>query len=139
MSRGPVRAAAVGALAAIVLLFTSACGNAVDDYIGDNYELQNSQGDVKTYHSNDPVGTTAAAIAAAEPPAAREANGGSEYLRYDDNIVIVSAASGGGSTVRVEDIDGRYRGGAFIFLGPGFNPHSPAGAAPGSGGSGSAK
>lgn len=139
MSRRPVRAVAVGILAAVVLLFTAACGNAVHDHIEDNYELQSSQNGIETYHSNQPVGTTAAAIAAAEPPAAREANGGNEYLRYEDNIVIVSAAAGGGSTVRVEDIDGRYRGGAFIFLGPGFNPHSPAGAAPGSGGSGFAK
>ncbi|NLE79012.1 MAG: DUF4247 domain-containing protein [Rhodococcus sp.] len=126
-------------MAAFVLLLTSACGSQAHDYIRDNYQHQSSQGDTDTYHSKDPVGTTAAAIADAKRPDAREQDGGSEYLRYNDDIVIVSAAAGGGSTVRVEDIDGGYRGGAFIFLGPGFNPHSPAGAAGGSGGSGWAK
>lgn len=126
-------------MAAFVVLFASACGSGAHDHIRDTYQHQSSQGDTDTYHSNESVGTTAAAIANAKRPSARQADGGSEYLRYNDDIVIVSSAAGGGSTVRVEDIDGGYRGGAFIFLGPGFNPHSPAGAAGGSGGSGWAK
>ncbi|HEX8761486.1 MAG TPA: DUF2617 family protein, partial [Pseudonocardiaceae bacterium] len=43
---------------------------------------------------------------------------------YDDDIVIVSPALGG-STVRVEDLDDRYRGGFFAFLGAGFRPGAP--------------
>lgn len=139
MIRRTIRVSVVGVLAALVLGFSAACGNAVRDYIGEHYQLQRTEGDTKIYTSKDPVGTTTTDIAAAKSPAARQADGGNEYLRYNDDIVIVSPASGGGSTVRVEDIDGGYRGGAFIFLGPGFNPGSPAGGAGGSGGSGSAK
>ena len=82
-------------MAAFVLLLTSACGSQAHDYIRDNYQHQSSQGDTDTYHSKDPVGTTAAAIADAKRPDAREQDGGSEYLRYNDDIVIVSAAAGG--------------------------------------------
>ncbi|OUS93435.1 MULTISPECIES: DUF4247 domain-containing protein [unclassified Rhodococcus (in: high G+C Gram-positive bacteria)] len=123
----------------LLVLAATACGGGVRDYIADTYALQNTAGDAKTYRSKDPVGTTVSSIVADEPPAARKADGGSEYLRYDDDIVTVSAAPGGGSLVRVEDIDGRYRSGGFAYLGPGFNPGSPAGGAGGSGGSGSAK
>ncbi|MDI9976678.1 DUF4247 domain-containing protein [Rhodococcus sp. IEGM 1307] len=123
----------------LLVLAATACGGGVRDYIADTYALQNTAGDAKTYTSNDPVGTTVSNIVAEEDPAARKADGGSEYLRYDDDIVTVSAGPGGGSLVRVEDIDGRYRSGGFAYLGPGFNPGSPAGGASGSGGSGSAK
>ncbi|WP_219419468.1 DUF4247 domain-containing protein [Pseudonocardia nigra] len=128
--------AAVLAGAALVL---GGCGidNDIRDHLEDTYELQNSSGDSETYSATTPVGTTTADIVAAVPPAARQADGGSEYLRYDDDIVIVSAAPGG-STVHVEDIDERYRSGFFAYLGPGFNPGSPAGAV-GSGGPGDAK
>ncbi|TQC49968.1 DUF4247 domain-containing protein [Rhodococcus sp. WS4] len=123
----------------LLVLAATACGGGVRDYIADTYALQNTAGDAKTYTSTDPVGTTVSTIVAEEEPAARKADGGSEYLRYDDDIVTVSAGPGGGSLVRVEDIDGRYRSGGFAYLGPGFNPGSPAGGASGSGGSGSAK
>ncbi|MBC2642368.1 MULTISPECIES: DUF4247 domain-containing protein [unclassified Rhodococcus (in: high G+C Gram-positive bacteria)] len=123
----------------ILVSAVTACGGGVRDYIADTYALQNTAGDAKTYTSKDPVGTTVSNIVSEEQPAARKADGGSEYLRYDDDIVTVSAGPGGGSLVRVEDIDGRYRSGGFAYLGPGFNPGSPAGGASGSGGSGSAK
>jgi hypothetical protein len=115
------------------------CGSGSDPrrFLGDTYDLQSSNGDTATYSSPDPVGTTTAAIVDAVRPAERQADGGNEYLRYDDDIVIVSAATGG-SSVRVEDLDGRYRSGAFIFLGPGFRPGSPAGGG-GDGGPGDGK
>lgn len=121
-----------------VVLCTAGCGSSVRDYIDGTYESRGSNGDIATYHSRDPVGTTVTAIVDDTEPAARSADGGSEYLRYDDDIVAVAAAPEGGSTITVEDIDGRYRSGAFVYLGPGFTPGSPA-AGNTSGGSGDAK
>ncbi|MDK3256841.1 DUF4247 domain-containing protein [Blastococcus capsensis] len=124
---------------ATVLLLLSGCGSGtrVRDFLDDTYERTEILDDTSVYSSPDPVGTTTAAIADAVPPAERQADGGNEYLRYDDDIVIVSAAAGG-STVRVEDLDGRYRSGFFAYLGPGFRPGSPAGTG-GSGGPGFGK
>src|SRR3712207_8185293 len=120
----------MAAVLVTALVLVSGCGGGdVRDFLEDTYQLTDADadGDVAIYASPDPVGTTTAAIAKAVPPAERQADGGNEYLRYDDDIVIVSAAAGG-STVHVEDLDRRYRGGFFAFLGPGFRPGSPAGA-----------
>ena len=127
----PRRLAAL-ALTAVVLL--TGCGNGGDvrGFLQDTYRLTDSDGDTSVYSSPDPVGTTTTAIVDAVPPAERQADGGNEYLRYSDDIVIVSAATSG-STVRVEDLDGRYRGGFFAFLGPGFRPGSPVGSGGGGG------
>ncbi|MGY1717465.1 DUF4247 domain-containing protein [Blastococcus sp. SYSU DS0552] len=124
-------------LAAAVLLAGCGTGTRIRDHLESTYERTEIIGDAAVYASPDPVGTTTAAIADAVPPAERQADGGNEYLRYDDDIVIVSAATAG-STVRVEDLDGRYRSGFFAFLGPGFRPGSPAGTG-GGGGPGDAK
>ena len=129
--RAPHRIAAL-LLAAVVLVAGCGSGTRVRDFLESNYQLTDTDGDTSVYASADPVGTTTAAIADAVPPAERQADGGNEYLRYDDDIVIVSAATSG-STVRVEDLDGRYRGGFFAFLGPGFRPGSPAGTGGGGG------
>lgn len=125
--------ALTGAVAVAVLL--AGCGgqSGVQRFIAETYTPQGSSRDTATYSSPDPVGTTAARIAERERPEARQADGGSEYLRYNRDIVIVSAAPGG-STIRVEDLGGGYSGGAFVFLGPGFNPGSPAGGSRGGGG-----
>ncbi|MGH3774934.1 MAG: DUF4247 domain-containing protein [Pseudonocardiaceae bacterium] len=130
------RSLATSLLATALVLTGCGAGNDVRNFIQDTYVLQNRSGDTATYGSNDPVGTTTSRIVGAVNPAARQADGGSEYLRYDDDIVSISAAPGG-STVRVEDLDSRYHGGFFAFLGPGFRPGSPAGS--GSGGPGDVK
>lgn len=117
---------------AALLLAGCGSGNQARNFIEDTYELQDSSGDTATYASPDPVGTTTGTIADAVPPAERAADGGNEYLRYDDDIVIVSPAAAG-SSVRVEDLDGRYSSGFFVFLGPGFRPGSPAGGVGGGG------
>ena len=135
MSRYRRGAAALGA----ALVLVSGCGGGGDvrDFIEDAYQLTDADGDAATYASPDPVGTTTAAITDAVRPAERQADGTNEYLRYNDDIVIISAAPDG-STVHVEDLDRRYRGGFFAFLGPGFRPGSPA-AAGGDGGPGDGK
>lgn len=120
--------------AVVVAVLLAGCGgpSSVQRFVADTYEPRGMSRDTSTYFSTDPVGTTAARIAERERPEARQADGGSEYLRYNRDIVIVSAAPGG-SSIRIEDLGGGYSGGAFVFLGPGFNPGSPAGGSRGGG------
>ena len=124
MARMRARSVATTLVAAVLVLGGCGFDNDVRDFINNTYVLQSSNGDTAVYASDDPVGPTTSTIVNAVNPAARQADGGSEYLRYDDDIVIVSPAVGG-STVRVEDLDGRFRGGFFAFLGAGFRPGAP--------------
>lgn len=135
-----VRAPARGVAVALAVVVLAACSGSSDvrRFLDDTYRLERTDGDTRTYSSDDPVGTTVSRIVRRQEPSARQADGGAEYLRYRDDIVVVSAAPGG-STVRVEDLDGGYAGGAFVFLGPGFNPGSPAGGLGGGGGPGDVK
>lgn len=127
------------AVAGVLLLLVGCSGSSdIRRFLDGTYQRVSAQGDSATYSSSDPVGTTVSRLVSHAQPAARQADGGSEYLRYDDDIVIVSAAPGG-SSIRVEDLDDGYRGGAFIFLGPGFTPGSPAGGSGGGGGPGGVK
>lgn len=122
----PMRARSVATALVAAALVLAGCGfgNDVRDFINNTYVLQSSNDDTAVYASDAPVGPTTSTIVNAVNPAARQSDGSAEYLRYDDDIVIVSAAPGG-STVRVEDLDSRYRGGFFAFLGPGFRPGAP--------------
>jgi hypothetical protein len=73
-------------------------------------------------------------------PAAQASNAGNHYLRYDDAIVSVGPDGPHACSIRVEDLAAGYSHGAFIFLGPGFYPGSPARGSGGStGGPGGAK
>lgn len=127
----------VAVTVAVVVLAACSGSSDVRRFLADTYRLERTDGDTRTYSSDEPVGTTVSRIVERQQPSARQADGGAEYLRYNDDIVVVSAAPGG-STVRVEDLDEGYRGGAFIFLGPGFTPGSPAGGG-GAGGPGDVK
>lgn len=134
----PMRARSVATALVAAALVLAGCGfdNDVRDFINNTYVLQSSNGDTAVYASDDPVGPTTSTIVNAVNPAARQSDGSAEYLRYDDDIVIVSPAPVG-STVRVEDLDSRYRGGFFAFLGAGFRPGAPG--AGSSGGPGDVK
>lgn len=125
--------------AALALLLT-ACGGSGDvrGYLRDEFGDSARSGESETWQTSSPVGTVTGRIVGARDPLARRADGGNEYLRYDDDVVIVSPAPGGGSSIVAEDLDGRYRSGGFLFLGPGFSPGSPA-AGSGDGGPGDAK
>ena len=73
-------------------------------------------------------------------PRRAPSSAGSQYLRYDDAIVTVGPDGPHPCSVRVEDLAAGYSHGAFIFLGPGFYPGSPARGSGGStGGPGGAK
>ena len=127
----------LGVTLALVLL--TACGHNGDirSYLREEFGSSSRAGESETWQNNRPVGTVTAAIVGDREPLARRADGGNEYLRYDDDVVIVSAAPGGGSQILAEDLDsGRYRAGAFAYLGPGFSPGSPV---PGDGGPGDSK
>ena len=125
-ARLPVVLARLVLVGAVLVLAGCGIGGDVRDHLDDTYDLQGTSGDTATYVAGTAVGATAAAIAGAVNPAARATDGGAEYLRYEDDIVIVSGAPSG-STVVVEDLDERYRNGAYAHLGPGFDPGSPAG------------
>ncbi|MGB8389392.1 DUF4247 domain-containing protein [Mycobacterium sp.] len=66
-----------------------------------------------------------------QAPEARAASGNNEYLRYSNDIVIVGPDGNYPCSIRVESLSAGYSHGAFIFLGPGFTPGSPAGGAGG--------
>ena len=115
----------MGVVCATVLL--TGCGDdSPRDFIGGLYTKTGSTSDTVNYHSNDPVGQTASKIAGKVNPAARASNSGKEFLRYDQDIVIVSPATPTGSDIAVEDLDARFKDGAYSYLGSGFTPGSAA-------------
>lgn len=115
------------AAGALLLALLTGCGAGSDvrSFLDDTFDEQSESGDTSTYLAAAPVAAATSQITGAVPPAARASDAGTEYLRFDDDIVAVSPASGG-STVRVEDLDGPYRDGAYAYLGQGFTPGSPA-------------
>jgi hypothetical protein len=113
-------------LGAALLVAGCGAGSEVRDFVDATYDEQSVAGDTATYLSGDGVFPTAATIARGAAPIAQATDAGAQYLRYDEDIVIVSPA-GATSTVRVEDLDGAYRSGQYAYLGPGFDPGSPAG------------
>lgn len=126
----------LAAVLAAVLLVLTACSNGGDQvrgYLRDTYGAGMRSGDTESWRTPDPIGPVVSGIVGRAQPAARQADGASEYLRYDDDIVVVTPAVGGGSDIRAEDLDGRYAGGFYAFLGGGFRPGSPAGGAGGGG------
>lgn len=69
------------------------------------------------------------------PQAYRESQG-SAFLRTNSKLFIVqNSGIGTECVITQEDLGGRYSGGHFIYLGPGFGPSSPAGGSGGSAGS----
>ena len=124
MRRHAARRLAAGAVLAMALLTGCGSDSDVRGFLDDAFDEQSSSGDTSTYLAAAPVAATVSQIAGAVPPAAQASDAGREYLRYDDDIVVVEQG-GAGSAVRVEDLDGPYRDGAYAYLGPGFSPGAP--------------
>lgn len=110
-------------------------------HVAENYAAYSHGTEASSYECTGSPSEVADRLVAYQRPEARATDRGIEYLRYDDDIVIVGPDGNRPCTIRVEDVRGSsYRGGAFIFLGPGFFPGAPSGGSGGSpGGPGGAK
>ncbi|MGW0158058.1 DUF4247 domain-containing protein [Mycobacterium sp. NPDC003323] len=106
----------------------------VRSHVRDTYRQYSADGSNGRYECTGSPKAVADDIAAYDAPEARASDRGTEYLRYNDDIVTVGPEGTYPCSVRVEDVNDRYSGGAFIFLGPGFTPGSPAGGSGGSSG-----
>lgn len=106
----------------------------VRGHVSETYRQYSADGGDGRYECSGSPVSVADDIADYDAPESRASDRGSEYLRYSDDIVIVGPDGQYPCSVRVEDINSRYSGGGFIFLGPGFTPGSPAGGAGGSSG-----
>jgi hypothetical protein len=130
-------------------LFLLAIGLAIGSVVSLVFGISMQHKDIRSYiashyheYSRDAGGTrylctgsptqVADTLTGYQSPAALADNAGTQYLRYDDAIVSVGADGTHPCSIRVEDLAAGYSHGAFIFLGPGFYPGSPA---RGSGGS----
>ena len=121
-------AAALAGSSVLCLILAASMGRDVRSHVGEQYQ---AYGDNRYTCTGTPA-QAANELAQYQEPEARASDRGSEYLRYEDDVAIVGPDGGRPCTVRMESLDEGYSHGAFIFLGPGFTPGSPAG---GSGGS----
>ena len=125
---GALAVAAVGCL----ILGVSLLNNDIQSYVAGHYREYSSDADGKRYVCNGSPTQVADTLEDYQDSEARTSHGGTEYLRYDDNIVTVGPDGTARGSIRVESINAGYSHGAFMFLGPGFYPGSPAGSVGGS-------
>jgi len=125
-------AGALAVAAAVSLVFgITLQSKDVGSYIASHYQEYSRDADGTRYACSGSPAQVANTLAGYETPAARASSGGTEYLRYDEDIVTVGPDGTHSCSIRVEDLGAGYSHGAFIFLGPGFTPGSPAGGAGG--------
>ncbi|MGA9680164.1 MAG: DUF4247 domain-containing protein [Mycobacterium sp.] len=103
----------------------------VTSYIASHYQQYARDANGTRYACTGSPDEVADTLADYQAPEARADNDKTEYLRYSNNIVTVGPDGGRPCSVRVENLSAGYSHGAFIFLGPGFTPGSPAGGAGG--------
>ncbi|QDQ97332.1 DUF4247 domain-containing protein [Tomitella fengzijianii] len=118
----------------VCLLLAVVVAKNITSHIDDTYQRVELAAGGKNYRCTGDPAQVADDLAAYKSPQARQADRGTEYLRYDDDIVTVGPLGGEPCVVHVEGLNAGYRGGAFVFLGPGFFPGAPSGGAGGSGG-----
>jgi hypothetical protein len=112
----------------------------IRSYIAAHYQEYSRDAGGTRYSCTGAPSEVADTLADYQSPAAQADDAGTEYLRYDDAIVSVGKDGTHPCSIRVEDLAAGYNHGAFVFLGPGFYPGSPAGGAGGStGGPGGTK
>ncbi len=114
-------AAAACLIAAVTLLHKN-----ISSYIAGHYHEYSRDVNGVRYECTGPPDEVADTLADYQSPEARAASDDVEYLRYTDNIVIVGPDGARPCSIRVESLSAGYDHGAFIFLGPGFTPGSPA-------------
>jgi hypothetical protein len=103
----------------------------ITSYIASHYQQYARDANSTRYACTDSPDEVADALADYQAPEARADNDKTEYLRYSNNIVTVGPDGSRPCSIRVESLSAGYSHGAFIFLGPGFTPGSPAGGAGG--------
>ncbi|MGA9360078.1 MAG: DUF4247 domain-containing protein [Mycobacterium sp.] len=103
----------------------------ITSYIASHYQQYARDANGTRYACTGSPDEVADTLADYQAPEARADNDKTEYLRYSNNIVTVGPDGGRPCSVRVENLSAGYSHGAFIFLGPGFTPGSPAGGASG--------
>ncbi|MGO9929163.1 MAG: DUF4247 domain-containing protein [Mycobacterium sp.] len=123
-------ALAVAAIASLIFGITLLNKN-IASYIAGHYHEYSRDANGTRYACSGSPEEVADTLANYDEPEARAANGNNEYLRYSNNIVIVGPEGNYPCSIRVEPLSAGYNHGAFIFLGPGFTPGSPAGGAGG--------
>jgi hypothetical protein len=112
----------------------------IGSYIAGHYREYSRDANGTRYACSGSPEDVADELADYQQPEARADNDKNQYLRYSNNIVTVGPDGNHPCSIRVENLSAGYSHGAFIFLGPGFTPGSPAGGAGGSpGGPGGTK
>ena len=112
----------------------------ITSYIASHYPQYARDANGTRYACTGSPDEVADTLADYQAPEARADNDKAEYLRYSNNMVIVGPDGSRPCSIRVESLSAGYSHGAFIFLGPGFSPGSPAGGAGGTpGGPGGTK
>jgi Domain of unknown function (DUF4247) len=103
----------------------------IASYIAGHYHEYSRDANGARYACTGSPDEVADTLADYQAPVARADNDQNEYLRYSNNIVIVGPDGSRPCSIRLENLSAGYSHGAFIFLGPGFIPGSPAGGAGG--------
>jgi hypothetical protein len=103
----------------------------ITSFIASHYQQYARDANSTRYACTGSPDEVADALADYQAPEARADNDTTEYLRYSNNIVTVGPDGSRPCSIRVESLSAGYSHGAFIFLGPGFTPGSPAGGAGG--------
>jgi hypothetical protein len=103
-------------------------------HVAERYSHYATTSDGDRYECSGSAEAVADELADVAEPEARASDRGREYLRYDDDVVTVGPDGSRPCTIHIEDVRGGYNGGAYVFLGPGFTPGSPAGGSGGSSG-----
>jgi Domain of unknown function (DUF4247) len=103
----------------------------ITSYIASHYQQYARDANGTRYACTGSPDEVADTLADYQAPEARADNEKTEYLRYSNSIVTVGPDGSRPCSIRVENLSAGYSHGAFIFLGPGFTPGSPAGGAGG--------
>jgi hypothetical protein len=136
-----VTAGALAVAATVLLIFgITLQSKNIASYIASHYRQYSGDTNATRYVCTGSPKQVADTLANYRSPYARASSGDNQYLRYSNNIVFVGPDGNYPCSIRVESLNAGYNHGAFIFLGPGFTPGSPAGGAGGSpGGPGGSK